>query len=143
MIPPALERSPPCGRDTDVRANCDIDVSLGRDLELNERMHDHGSDRARARQQWHRGCPHVRTAVLSPAAGWGYVDSSEERDDPVTTAREEARNSRRVRRGVVEDIRDTEPTELIIENFEDLGAMLKRPACSSERSASPTPERMR
>jgi hypothetical protein len=35
------------------------------------------------------------------------------------------------------------PTELTIENFEDLGAMLKRPAYSSERSASPTPERMR
>ena len=32
---------------------------------------------------------------------------------------------------------------LTIENLEDLGAMLKRPACSSERSASATPERMR
>ena len=29
------------------------------------------------------------------------------------------------------------PTELKIENLEDLGGMLKRPACSSERSASP------
>ena len=34
------------------------------------------------------------------------------------------------------------PTALTIENFEDLGATLKRPACSSERSARPTPERM-
>ncbi len=33
------------------------------------------------------------------------------------------------------------PTELTIENFEDLGAMLKRPVCSSERSASPKPQR--
>jgi hypothetical protein len=33
MIPPALERSRPYARDADVLANCDIDMSLGRDLE--------------------------------------------------------------------------------------------------------------
>ena len=35
------------------------------------------------------------------------------------------------------------PTELTIDNFEDLGAMWKRPARASERSAGPIPGRMR